>query len=138
MRLTSGEFRRSYMLGGDVVRRGRAMPSEQQKPHDPAILIWVPVGETPTTHAFAASGASTFSFLPDAVIHAQKDAAHRPEKPWISPSSVLFGPDKIRVLYATLTAKEPSKKADQPSRRKAPRQKRPADVIGNAVHVMRI
>jgi hypothetical protein len=51
------------------------MPSEQQKPHDPAILLWVPVGETPTRHAFAVSGASTFSFLPDAVIHAQKDAA---------------------------------------------------------------
>src|SRR3954470_7341743 len=54
---------------------GRAMPSEQHKPHDPAILIWMPVGETPTRHAFAARGASTFSFLPDAVIHAQKGAA---------------------------------------------------------------
>jgi hypothetical protein len=71
------------------------MPSEQHKPHDPAILIWVPVGETPTRHAFAARGASTFSFLPDAVIHAQKDAAHRPEKPWISTSNVMFGPDQI-------------------------------------------
>jgi hypothetical protein len=83
------------------------MPSEQYKPHDPAILIWVPVGETPTTHAFAASGASTFSFLPDAIIHAQKAAAHRPEKPWISTSSVLFGPDQIGVLSATLTAQRP-------------------------------
>ncbi len=105
MRLTSGEFRRSYMLGGDVARLGRAMPSDQHKLHDPAILIWVPVGETPTTHAFAVSGASTFRFLPDAVIHAQKEAAHRPEKPWISTSNVLFGPDQIRVLYATITAK---------------------------------
>ena len=84
------------------------MPSEQNKPHDPAILIWVPVGETPTAHAFAASGASTFSFLPDAVIHAQKEGAHRPEKPWISMSNVLFGPDQIRVLYATIAAKEAS------------------------------
>jgi hypothetical protein len=84
------------------------MPSEQHKPHDPAILIWVPVGETPTRHAFAASGASTFSFLPDAVIHAQKEAAHRPEKPWISTSNVMFGPDQIRVLYATIAAKEAS------------------------------
>lgn len=84
------------------------MPSEQRKPHDPAILIWVPVGETPPRHAFAASGASTFSFLPDAIIHAQKDAANRPEKPWISTSSVLFGPDQIRVLYATVAAKEAS------------------------------
>ncbi len=82
----------------------RAMPSEQQKLRDPAILIWVPVGETPTRHAFAASGASTFSFLPDAIIHAQKDAAHRPEKPWILTSNVMFGPDQIRVLYATITA----------------------------------
>jgi hypothetical protein len=94
------------MLGG--IRPGRAMPSDQHKPHDPAILIWVPVGETPTRHAFAASGASTFDFLPDAVIHAQKEAAHRPEKPWISTSNVLFGPDQIRVLYATITAKEAS------------------------------
>ena len=84
------------------------MPSDQHKPHDPAILIWVPVGETLTTHAFAASGASTFDFLPDAVIHAQKEAAHRPEKPWISTSHVLFGPDQIRVLYATVAAKEAS------------------------------
>ena len=84
------------------------MPSQQHKPHDPAILIWVPVGETPTMHAFAASGASTFRFLPDAVIYAQKAAAHRPEKPWISLSNVLFGPDQIRVLYATITAKEDS------------------------------
>src|SRR3954452_4184113 len=99
---------RSYMLGEDVLRLGRAMPSEQHKPRDPAILIWVPVGETPTRHAFAASGASTFSFLPDAVIHAQKEAANRPEKPWISTSDVLFGPDQIRVLYATITAKAPS------------------------------
>jgi hypothetical protein len=81
------------------------MPSDQQKPHDPAILIWVPVGETPTTDAFAVSGASTFRFLPDAVIHAQKEAAHRPEKPWITTSNVLFGPDQIRVLFATITAK---------------------------------
>ena len=88
-----------------MARLGRAMPSDQHKPHDPAILIWVPVGETPTTHAFAVSGASTFGFLPDAVIHAQKKAAHRPEKPWISTSNVLFGPDQIRVLYATITAK---------------------------------
>ena len=88
-----------------MARLGRAMPSDQHKPHDPAILIWVPVGETPTTHAFAVSGASTFSFLPDAVIHAQKAAAHRPEKPWISTSNVLFGPDQIRVLFATITAK---------------------------------
>ena len=29
----------------DGARRGRAMPSEQHKPHDPAILIWVPVGK---------------------------------------------------------------------------------------------
>jgi hypothetical protein len=79
------------------------MPSEQHKPYDPAILIWVPVGETPTAHAFAVSGASTFRFLPDAVISAQK-AAHRPEKPWISLSNVLFGPDQIRVLSATITA----------------------------------
>ena len=84
------------------------MPPQQHKPHDPAILIWVPVGETPTTHAFAVSGASTFDFLPDAIIHAQKEAAHRPEKPWISTSSVLFGPDQIRVLYATIAAKEAS------------------------------
>ena len=96
------------MLGGDVAMLGQAMPSEQHKPHDPAILLWVPVGETPTRHAFAASGASTFNFLPDAVIHAQKDAANRPEKPWISTSSVLFGPDQIRVLYATIAAKEAS------------------------------
>ena len=66
------------------------------------------VGETPTTHAFAVSGASTFDYLPDVVIHAQKEAAHRPEKPWISTSNVLFGPDQIRVLYATITAKEAS------------------------------
>ncbi len=84
------------------------MPSEQHKPHDPAILIWVPVGETPTTHAFAVSGASTFDFLPDAVIHAQKEAAHRPERLWISTSHVLFGPDQIRVLYATVAAEEAS------------------------------
>ena len=84
------------------------MPSDQHKPNDPAILIWVPVGETPTAHAFAVSGASTFGFLPDAVIHAQKAAAHRPEKPWISLSNVLFGPDQIRVLYATVAAKEAS------------------------------
>jgi hypothetical protein len=84
------------------------MPSEQHKPHDPAILIWVPVGETPTAHAFAASGASTFDFLSGAVIHAQKEAAHRPEKPWISTSHVLFGPDQIKVLYATVAAKEAS------------------------------
>ncbi len=84
------------------------MPSEQHKPHDPAILIWVPVGETPTTRAFSVSGASTFDFLPDAVIHAQKEAAHRPEKPWISTSNVLFGPDQIRVRYATITDKEVS------------------------------
>ncbi len=84
------------------------MPSEQHKPHDPAILIWVPVGETPTTHAFAVSGALTSSFLPDAVIHAQKEAAHRLEKPWISTSSVMFGPDQVRVLSATITAKEAS------------------------------
>ena len=83
------------------------MPLEQQKSHDPAILIWVPVGEAPTRHAFAASGASTFSFLPDAVIHAQKEAAHRPEKPWISTSNVMFGPDQIRVLYATSQRKGP-------------------------------
>src|SRR3954466_11156786 len=95
----------SYMLGRDVARPGRAMPSDQHKPHDPAILIWVPVGETPTTHAFAASSASTFRFLPDAVIHAQKEAAHRPEKPWITTSNVLFGPGQIRVLFATVTAK---------------------------------
>ena len=88
-----------------MARLGRAMPSDQQKPHDSAILIWVPVGETPTTDAFAVSGASTFRFLPDAVIHAQKAAAHRPEKPWISTSNVLFGPDQIRVLFATITAK---------------------------------
>ena len=87
-----------------MARVGRAMPSDQQKPHDSAILIWVPVGETPKAHAFAVSGASTFSFLPDAVIHAQKAAAHRPEKPWISLSNVLFGPDQIRVLSATITA----------------------------------
>ena len=99
---------RSYMLGEDVAGLGRTMPSEQHKPHDPAILLWVPVGETPTTHAFAASGASTFDYLPDAVIHAQKEAAHRPEKPWISTSHVLFGPDQIRVLYATVAAKEAS------------------------------
>ena len=80
------------------------MPSEQHKLHDPAILIWVPVGETPTTHAFAVRGASTFDFLPDAVIHAQKAAAHRPEKPWIVMSNVLFGPDQIRVLDATIAA----------------------------------
>src|SRR3954452_1722844 len=104
----SGDQLRSYMLGGDVLRLGRAMPSEQHKPQDPAILIWVPVGETPTMHAFTASGASTFSFLPDAVIHAQKEAAHRPEQPWISTSDVLFGPDQIRVLYATITAEEAS------------------------------
>ena len=84
------------------------MPSDQLKPHDPAILIWVPIGETPTAHAVAVSGASTFSFLPDAVIHAQKAAAHQPERPWISLSNVLFGPDQIRVLYATVTAKEAS------------------------------
>ena len=84
------------------------MPSDQQKPYDPAILIWVPVGERPTTHAFAVSGASTFDFLSDAVIHAQKAAAHRPEKPWISTSHVLFGPDQIKVLYATVAAKEAS------------------------------
>ena len=101
----TGEAVRTYMLGRDVARVGRAMPSDQQKPHDPAILIWVPVGETPTTDAFAVSGASTFRFLPDAVIHAQKAAAHRPEKPWISLSNVLFGPDQIRVLYATISAK---------------------------------
>ena len=95
------------VLGGDVARPGRAMPSEQHKPHDPAILIWVPVGETPTAHAFAASGASTFDLLPDAIIHAQ-EAAHRPEKPWISTSDVLFGPDQIKVLYATVAAKEAS------------------------------
>jgi hypothetical protein len=88
----SGDHLRSYMNGGDGVRPGRAMPSEQHKPHDPAILIWVPVGETPTRHAFAARGASTFSFLPDAVIHAQKDAAHRPEKPWISTSNSNWTP----------------------------------------------
>jgi hypothetical protein len=104
----SGDQLRSYMLGGDVAGLGRAMPSEQHKPHDPAILIWMPVGETPTRHAFAVRGASTFSFLPDAVIHAQKGAAHRPEKPWISTSNVMFGPDQIRVLYATITAKEAS------------------------------
>src|SRR4051812_43351319 len=69
MRLTSGEFRRSYMLGGDVVRLGQAMPSDQHKPHDPAILIWVPVGETPTTHAFAASGT---------VLHGSGSRAPRP------------------------------------------------------------
>ena len=80
------------------------MPSDQHKPYDPAILIWVPVGETPKAHAFAASGASTFSFLPDAVIHAQKAAAHRPEKPWISLSNdlaveclVWAGPDQSSV-----------------------------------------
>src|SRR4051794_22317247 len=63
----SGAHLRSYMRGGHVARRGRATPSDQHKPHDPAILIWVPVGETPTAHAVAVSGASTFSFLPDAV-----------------------------------------------------------------------
>ena len=75
------------------------MPSDQHKPHDPAILIWVPVGETPTAHAFAVSGASTFGFLPDAVIHAQKAAAHRPEKPWISLFECLVwaGPDQSSV-----------------------------------------
>src|SRR4051812_45606266 len=92
------------MRGGGVAWLGRAMPLEQQKSHDPAILIWGPVGEGPTGDAFAGSGASTFSFLPDAVIHAQKEAAHRPEKPWISTSNVMFGPDQIRVLYATITA----------------------------------
>src|SRR4051794_26423842 len=74
----------------------------------PRSSFWVPVGETPTMHAFTASGASTFDFLPDAVIHAQKEAAHRPEQPWISTSDVLFGPDQIRVLYATITAEEAS------------------------------
>ena len=40
------------------------MPSEQHKPHDPAILIWVLVGGTPTRYAFAVRGASTLaSFL---------------------------------------------------------------------------
>jgi len=80
------------------------MPSGQHKPHDPAILIWVPVGETPTAHAFAVRSASTFDFLSDAIIHAQKEAAHRPEKPWISTSDALFGPDQIRVLEATIAA----------------------------------
>ena len=80
------------------------MASGQHKPHDPAILIWVPVGETPMMHAFAVRSASTLDFLSDAVIHAQKEAAHRPEKPWISTSDVLFGPDQIRVLEATIAA----------------------------------
>jgi hypothetical protein len=80
------------------------MPSDQHKPHDPAILIWVPVGETPTTHAFAVSGASTFRFLPDAVIHALKDAAHRPEKPWLSTSNVLC--EKGRVIFTPPSPEE--------------------------------
>jgi len=82
------------------------MPTDPRKSHDIAILIWVPAGETPTTQAFEVSGASTFDFLSDAIIHAQKDAADRPDKPWILTSDVMFRPDQIRVLAATIVSKE--------------------------------
>src|SRR3954452_23104477 len=74
------------------------MPLQQHKPHDPAILIWVPVGETPPRHAFAASGASTFSFLPDAIIHAQKDAAHRPESLFECAISRIYADSAVSAL----------------------------------------
>ena len=94
-----------YMHGVAFTKPGCAMPTEPQKPRDVAILIWVPPGETPTAQAFDVRGASTFAFLSDAIIHAQKDAADRPDKPWISTSDVMFGPDQIRVLAATIMSK---------------------------------
>src|SRR4051812_41257936 len=115
----------SYTLGGDVVRRGRAMPSEQHEPYDPAILIWVPVGETPTAHAFAVSGASTFRFLPDAVISAQKAAAHRPDElPAVSLDTVLSretggrqreGDGKTMIDAAGLVGSEGERSSSMPS-----------------------
>ncbi len=81
------------------------MPTEPHRHHDIAILIWAPAGETPTAQAFEARSAATFDFLSDAIIHAQKDAPSRPDKPWISTSDVMFGPDQIRVLYATMVSR---------------------------------
>src|SRR4051812_44800711 len=96
----------SSMLGVEFTEPGCGMPTDPHKSHDVAILIWVPAGETPATQAFEVSGASTFDFLSDAIIHAQKDAADRPDKPWILTSDVIFGPDQIRVLAATIVSKE--------------------------------
>lgn len=75
---------------------------EQPTKREPAILIWAPAGETPVQPDFEVSSAATFESLSDAVVHAQAETAGRPEKPWILVSGAMFGPDQIRVLFATM------------------------------------
>ena len=82
------------------------MPERTTK-REPAILIWVAAGETPVQPDVEVGGAVTFDSLSDAVVRAQADAAGRPEKPWILISGAMFGPDQIRVLFATMPEDRP-------------------------------
>lgn len=66
---------------------------------EPAILIWLPLGEVPQQPSFSSASAIAYSSLPEALAAAYEE--ERLEVPWISTSESVYTPDDIRVMAAT-------------------------------------